>query len=109
MAMRMLTFNITITGQASATYVINTIVKPLAFGFGALIGLAGGFGIADNIHAGLTLAFGGGLSAYAGELGVAILAVAIASLWAVIIGLAVHLSLANIVAYYLSELSDGIF
>ena len=40
MAMSMLTFNITITGQASATYVINTIVKPLAFGFGALIGLA---------------------------------------------------------------------
>jgi hypothetical protein len=74
---------------------------------GALLGLAGGFGIADNIHAGLTLAFGGGLAAYAGELGVAILAVGIASIWAVIIGLAVHLSLANIVAYYLSEVSSG--
>jgi hypothetical protein len=73
---------------------------------GALLGLAGGFAIADNIHAGLVLAFGAGLSALVGEVAVVVLAVLIASIWAILIGLAVHLTLANLVAFYLGD-SDG--
>lgn len=73
---------------------------------GALLGLAAGFAIADNIHAGLVLAFEGGLSALVGELAVALLAVLIAGIWSILIGLAVHLTLVNLVAYYLGG-SDG--
>jgi len=40
MAMRMLVFDVTITGTLPAEYVVNTVVKPVVFGFAVLFGLA---------------------------------------------------------------------
>lgn len=40
MTMRMLVFDVTITGSVNAQYALNTIVKPIAFGLAALLGLA---------------------------------------------------------------------
>lgn len=78
-------------------------VGELAALLGAVVGLAAGLGIADNIHSGLMLATSAGTVGYFEALLVTLASLVIGTVWALLTGLGFQILIARIAARWLDR------